>query len=219
MSTTDKPLVWLHGEIKTPPLGSRARIEAGYLLRRLQAGEMLDMPHSRSMPSIAKHVHELRVVDDNVTWRIVYRIDEDAIVIADVFAKKRRRRPSTQSTMRNGAWPLTTRSARGATMDKVKQERLAAAGWRTGDATEFLELTVEEAELVEVRLRLARALRSERERLHLSQAALALRLHSSQSRVAKIEAGDPSVSLDLMVRALLGLGAGRRQLAEWLAAA
>ncbi len=91
--------------------------------------------------------------------------------------------------------------------------------WRVGDAADFLELTPGEAELVEVRLRLARAVRSERERQHLSQSAVARRLHSSQSRVAKIEAGDPSVSLDLMVRALLGLGAGRRELAEWLGAA
>lgn len=104
-------------------------------------------------------------------------------------------------------------------MDKAKQERLAAAGWRTGNAADFLDLTPEESELVEVRLRLARALRTERERQHLSQAALARLLHSSQSRVAKIEAGDPSVSIDLMVRALLGLGAGRRELAEWLGAA
>lgn len=104
-------------------------------------------------------------------------------------------------------------------MDEAKRERLAAAGWRVGDAAEFLELTPGEAELVEVRLRLARAVRSERERQHLSQSAVARRLHSSQSRVAKIEAGDPSVSLDLMVRALLGLGAGRRELAEWLGAA
>ena len=113
----------------------------------------------------------------------------------------------------------STRWARGGSMDEAKRERLAAAGWRVGDAADFLELTPGEAELVEVRLRLARAVRSERERQHLSQSAVARRLHSSQSRVAKIEAGDPSVSLDLMVRALLGLGAGRRELAEWLGAA
>jgi phage-related protein len=88
MSPTDKPLVWLHGEVKTPPLSQPARIEAGVLLRRLQRGESLEMPHSRPMPTIARRCHELRINDANATWRIVYRIDPDAIVIVDVFSKK-----------------------------------------------------------------------------------------------------------------------------------
>ena len=88
MSPSDKPLVWLHGEVKTPPFSEAARIECGYLLRRLQGGENLGMPHSRPMPSIAPRCHELRVVDENATWRIVYRIDDDAIVVVEVFAKK-----------------------------------------------------------------------------------------------------------------------------------
>lgn len=104
-------------------------------------------------------------------------------------------------------------------MDAAKQEKLQAAGWQIGTAEEFLGLTTEESELVEVRLRLSRALRGERERRHVTQAVLAKKLGSSQSRVAKIEAGDASVSLDLMVRALLTLGASRRELAEWLGAA
>jgi phage-related protein len=88
VSPTDKPLVWLHGEVKTPPFSEVARVECGYLLRRLQGGESLGMPHSRPMPSIGRRCHELRVVDEDVTWRIVYRIDDDAIVIVEVFAKK-----------------------------------------------------------------------------------------------------------------------------------
>lgn len=104
-------------------------------------------------------------------------------------------------------------------MDAAKQDKLQAAGWQIGTAEEFLGLTAEESELVEVRLRLSRALRGERERRHVTQAVLAKKLGSSQSRVAKIEAGDASVSLDLMVRALLTLGASRRELAEWLGAA
>ncbi|MCA9031452.1 MAG: type II toxin-antitoxin system RelE/ParE family toxin [Planctomycetaceae bacterium] len=84
----DKPLVWLHGEVKTPPFSLAARIEAGVLLRRLQGGESIGLPHSRPMPSIGKRCHELRIPDENVTWRIVYRVDADAIVIGDVFAKK-----------------------------------------------------------------------------------------------------------------------------------
>ena len=93
MSSNDKPLVWLHGEVKSPPLSSDARIEAGFLLRRLQRGDQVEMPHSRPMPRIGPRCHELRINDVGQTWRIVYRIDEDAIVIAEVFAKKTRQTP------------------------------------------------------------------------------------------------------------------------------
>jgi phage-related protein len=89
----DKPLVWLHGEVKTPPLSTEARIETGFLLRRLQRGERLDMPHSRPMPTIAGRCHELRINDANTTWRVIYRIDTDAVVIAEVFAKKTQKTP------------------------------------------------------------------------------------------------------------------------------
>jgi phage-related protein len=93
MEGTDKPLVWLHGEIKTPPLSSAARIEGGYLLRLLQKGTKLSLPQSRPMPSIGSRCHELRINDEAKTWRIVYRIDVDAIVILDVFEKKSRQTP------------------------------------------------------------------------------------------------------------------------------
>ena len=75
MSRADKPLAWLHGEIKTPPLSAEARIEAGLLLRRLQRGERLEMPRSRPMPSIGLRCHELRIREADVTWRIIYRVD------------------------------------------------------------------------------------------------------------------------------------------------
>ena len=88
MNMHDKSLVWLHGEVKTPPFSSEARIEAGYLLRLLQMGEKLSMPQSRPMPSIGSRCHELRIGDEKVTWRLIYRIDSDAIIILDVFAKK-----------------------------------------------------------------------------------------------------------------------------------
>ena len=84
----DKELIWFAGEVKTPPFSSEARIEAGYLLRLLQKGESLSMPQSRPMPSISSRCHELRINDEDKTWRIIYHIDEDAIVIVDVFAKK-----------------------------------------------------------------------------------------------------------------------------------
>ena len=81
MDAKSKPLVWLHGEVKTPPFSQAARIETGYLLRSLQEGENLSLPHSRPMPSIGARCHQLRISDRNSTWRIVYRVDPDAIVI------------------------------------------------------------------------------------------------------------------------------------------
>lgn len=90
----DRPLVWLHGEVKTPPWSAEARREAGFLLRRLQLGDLLSLPASRPMPSIGAAVHELRIKDASAEWRVVYRIDEDAIVIAEVFGKKTRATPA-----------------------------------------------------------------------------------------------------------------------------
>ena len=83
----EKPLRWLHGEVKTPPMSVDARREMGMLLRDLQEGEKLSLPHSRPMPSIGRRCHELRVNDENKTWRLVYRLDPDAIVILEVFEK------------------------------------------------------------------------------------------------------------------------------------
>lgn len=93
MNGARKPLAWLHGEIKTPPFSQEARVEAGTLLRRLQEGESLGMPHSRPMPSVGRRCHELRVRDEGNNWRIIYRLDADAIVIAEVFAKTSRQTP------------------------------------------------------------------------------------------------------------------------------
>jgi phage-related protein len=93
VGSADKPLVWLRGEIKTPPFSAAARVEAGVLLRRLQRGEKLALPHSRPMPGIGPHCHELRIPDAAATWRIVYRIDADAIVLVEVFSKKTRQTP------------------------------------------------------------------------------------------------------------------------------
>jgi phage-related protein len=86
----EKPLVWLHGQIRTPPLGTKARIEMGYNLRLLQQGAMLGMPRSRPMKSIGRACHELRARDAGVNWRLIYRVDDDAIVVVGVFAKTSR---------------------------------------------------------------------------------------------------------------------------------
>ncbi len=93
MKSSDKPLVWLHGEIQTPPFSEEARFEAGFLLRKLQMGESLTLPHSRPMPSIGARMHELRINDRSKTWRIIYRQDRDAIIIVEVFSKKTRKTP------------------------------------------------------------------------------------------------------------------------------
>jgi phage-related protein len=95
MDTASKPLLWLYGEVKTPPFSLDARIEAGFLMRQLQAGENLALPHSRPMPSIGAHCHELRIRDEDTTWRIIYRIDDDAIVIVEVFNKTTRTTPKS----------------------------------------------------------------------------------------------------------------------------
>jgi phage-related protein len=84
----DKPLVWLRGEIKTPPFGAGARVQAGFLLRRLQRGERLAMPESRPMPGTGPACHELRLRDGKVNWRIMCHVAADAIVILEVLVKK-----------------------------------------------------------------------------------------------------------------------------------
>lgn len=93
MDVKNRPLVWLHGEVKTPPFSLSARIEVGFLLRQLQQGEQLGLPHSRPMPSIGNHCHELRIRDQDKNWRIIYRIDQDAVVIVEVFNKTTKTTP------------------------------------------------------------------------------------------------------------------------------
>lgn len=101
-------------------------------------------------------------------------------------------------------------------MEKRKRQRLEAAGWKIGSATEFLGLSEEEAALVEVKLGLASAVRKQRSRRGMTQAQLGRLLGSSQSRVAKMEAADASVSIDLMVRSLLRMGASRKDVASYI---
>jgi ribosome-binding protein aMBF1 (putative translation factor) len=104
-------------------------------------------------------------------------------------------------------------------MRRGKKERLETKGWRFGTAQEFLRLSDEEAAYVELRLRLADSLRRRRQKRNLSQTDLAKLLDSSQSRVAKMEGGDPSVSIDLLIRSLLALGVSNRDLARTISGA
>ena len=99
-------------------------------------------------------------------------------------------------------------------MKVSKRKKLESAGWKVGSADEFLELTPEEAEYIELKLNLSRTLKKQRLKKKISQIQLAKLMKSSQSRVAKMEAGDPSVSIDLLVKSLLALGASRSELAK-----
>lgn len=95
MTPQDKPLVWMHGEITSPPFSSNARIEAGYFLRQVQKGMKLSLPQSRPIPSIGTRCHELRINDESQTWRIIYRTYTDVILILDVFEKKTNQTPKS----------------------------------------------------------------------------------------------------------------------------
>ena len=104
-------------------------------------------------------------------------------------------------------------------MDEAKMKRLEAGGWRAGTAAEFLNLSPQDAAFVELKLALADYLREFRSAHRWTQVAVARRLGSSQSRVARMEAADPTVSVDLLVRSLLALGASRQELGRVIAAA
>jgi len=102
-------------------------------------------------------------------------------------------------------------------MRKQKKKSLEAKGWKIGTVKEFLGLSDEESAYIELKIKLAAGLRQRRQQMGLSQLDLAAKLHSSQSRVAKMEAGDPSVSLDLLIRPLITLGASDRELSQIIA--
>jgi predicted XRE-type DNA-binding protein len=168
MSPPDKPLVWKHGEIATPPFSENARVEAGYLLRQVQKGVKLSLPQSRPMPSIGTRCHELRIKVKN-------------------------------------------------NMDTQKKKVLESKGYKVGTVEEFLGLSSEESEYIELKLALSEALIKRRKKSKLTQSQLAKMLKSSQSRVAKMEKGDPTVSIDLLVKSLLALGADKKSIARAIA--
>ena len=99
-------------------------------------------------------------------------------------------------------------------MDKHKKDKLAKKGWKTGSVAEFLDLSDEESAYIEMKLALSEKLKERRRRNKLSRAELAKAIESSQSRVAKMEAGDPSVSIDLLVKSLLALGVSKKELGK-----
>ena len=102
-------------------------------------------------------------------------------------------------------------------MNKAKKEKLTKAGWKSGTAAQFLRLTPEEELYVELKASLSQELRQQRRKSHLTQQELARLVKSSQSRIAKMERGDPSVSIDLLIKSLLALGTTRREIAKAIA--
>ena len=89
----EKTLIILSGEIKTPPVSQESRREIGFLIRKLQMGLRLEMPHSRPMPSIGRRCYEMRVNDAGQTWRVIYRTDPDAVLVVAMFSKKTSQTP------------------------------------------------------------------------------------------------------------------------------
>lgn len=173
------------------------------------------------MPGIGRRCHELRIVDQDETWRVFYHESQEAIVVLDVFAKKTARTPRSiidQCRRRLSEFQRIVKKRGNENMNSKQRRNLEKAGWAIGDTGDFLELTPEERSLVETKLALAAGFRSRREELKLTQVEAAGRLGSSQSRVAKIEAADSTVSVDLMMRALFGLGVSREDVARILAA-
>ena len=224
MAPAEKPLVWLHGEVKSPPFSEQGRREAGFLLPRLQRGESPGMPHSRPMPGIGKRCRELRINDGLNTWRIVSRVDADAVIIAEVFSKKTAQTPKERDRHVQGAIEAVQRGlgldqAEANAMRKEKREALERAGWKVGGAKDFLGLTDGDVAVIDMRLALAGELRKRRLAEKMTQAALAGRIGSSQSRVAKMEAGDPSVSLELLIRGLLASGSTSKSIGATIARA
>ena len=112
---------------------------------------------------------------------------------------------------------MTTYEAYRCDMDRAKRDRLTKAGWRVGSAAEFLELTPQEERYIELKVALSRCVRQRRLASDLTQQEFARLVKSSQSRIAKMEKGDPSVSIDLMIRSLLALGTTRREIAKAIA--
>ena len=115
MAASDRPLIWLHGTVKTPPFSAAARLEAGVLLRRLQRGDKLSLPQARPMPAIGARCGELRIPDVDATWRIMYRLDPDAVIILAVFAKKTQATPNAILETCAARLKLYDRHARGGT--------------------------------------------------------------------------------------------------------
>lgn len=214
----EKELVWLHGEVKTPPF------RASHGLRRAFCCDGYSRVSHCRCRTPARCLSSDRGAMSCV-FRIRIRTGESStgsmqMPLSSQRCLKRDRKPrqTPSSTHASADWRNTIEQDRTMVMDAEKRARLEAAGFKVGTVEEFLGLSPEESALIEVRLALSTALRRRRQTLHLAQSTLAKRLQSSQSRVAKMEAGDPSVSIDLLLRALLATGATREEVGQVISA-
>ena len=155
---------------------------------------------------MGRRCHELRILDAKSNWRVIYRIDADAMVILEVF-------PQKTSVTPKGVIDTCRPRPKRMTMRARKNSKLNSNGWKVGTAKDFPGLSDEEEAYIDLRLRLAEGLKARRRARGVTQVEMAKSIKSSQSRVAKMEAGHPTVSLDLLLRSLLALGATNRELA------
>jgi DNA-binding XRE family transcriptional regulator len=169
---------------------------------------------------MGKACHELRIVDKTKTWRIIDALHSQAIVVLHVFQKSTLQTPKAAielSKARLKEFKDTVESEeKESIMSQTLKKKLRNTDWQIGNAEDILQLSNEKSALIDLRLALSQAAKRLRIKQDLSQAELAQRMKSSQSRIAKIEAADPSVSIDLMVKALVAAGAGRREIAQAL---
>lgn len=185
------------------------------LLRLLQRGEQLGMPQAEPLPDVGKRCSVLRVRDAGHNWRIIYRIDRDAVLILEVYVKKTPKIPHEvierwQDRLKRYdeevKAPKSNPGSEDTLMDVTKRKAIEAAGWKVGDAADLLGMSDEERQLLDTRVELAQAVRRQREALHLSQKQLGAMLKTSQPRVAKIERAASDVSMDQLIRAFTAAG-------------
>jgi phage-related protein len=201
-----KNLIWLDNEIKTSLFYRSVRIEVGFLLAQLLNGEILTTPMSKPMASIGDCCHELRVNDlnNNKNWRLIYRIDNNAILILEVFAKTTKKTPNRF---------IINCQSRIDIYDRIlaKGQQLEPNGWRIASVDEFLKLSPEEITIIEIRLSLSEYLD------RLKQQQLAPKLPPHDSWVARMAATNASLSIELLIESLLTLGATRKDIAAAIA--
>jgi DNA-binding XRE family transcriptional regulator len=200
-------LVWLPRPEGLPPLplSPQARIAMGCLFRRLERGMCIRMPCTKEIRCRGAWLYESRIRDRRTEWRVLYRIEHDFIVIGEVLqARPTLEMPSFDS------W-------RALVEYDGSPEHPQACKWARGDFVDFLELTDAEVGLVDIRLALARRLQHVRCDREWTQSDMAGELGTSQSRIARMEDPDPSVSIELLVKSLLALGASREELGAVIA--
>jgi transcriptional regulator with XRE-family HTH domain len=199
-SRMEKMLVWLPWHTGSPPFSAEARIQLACLIRQVQGGRLRKLPSSRPRPDLGPEVYDARLRDQANDWVITYRTYLDAIVVVEAL----RYAPEVERYV----WAYLARLRD----YEERRPHIEGTWWQVGDVTGFLQLTREQATLVDIRVALAaELLRWRRERLW-SHEDLAQALGSSRSRVAKMELPDASVSIDLLVKSLLVLGLSRVRL-------